>query len=170
MGLARTVTEFLGPIGGAASIYTVASLFLVMVMGLPRIRSYSLTYVMLGGGLFVAYEICLALALAMANSRQQAVEMLVINYLWPALTVLLAVTFSPKKTNILVYPAIALAFLVWLGVSLESRGCLSTKLPLMWRPTRSLTRWHLSARFCGRSTAISLSEFLKGKIRSPCSL
>ncbi|WP_345779097.1 aromatic amino acid DMT transporter YddG [Vibrio sp. Isolate24] len=110
MGLARTVTEFLGPIGGAASIYSVASLFLVMVMGLPKVRSYSMTYVLFGGGLFVAYEICLALALAMANSRQQAVEMLVINYLWPALTVLLAVMFSPKKTNILVYPAIAIAF------------------------------------------------------------
>jgi drug/metabolite transporter (DMT)-like permease len=46
----------------------------------------------------------------MANSRQQAIEMLVINYLWPALTVLLAVLTSGKKTNLLVYPSIALAF------------------------------------------------------------
>jgi len=111
MGLARAVTEMLGPIGGAASIYTVASLFLAMVMGVPKVRNYSLGYVMIGGGLFVAYEICLALALAMANSRQQAIEMLVINYLWPALTVLLAVITSGKKTSIWVYPSIALAFL-----------------------------------------------------------
>ncbi|KJY84558.1 aromatic amino acid exporter [Vibrio galatheae] len=110
MGFARTVTEMLGPVGGAASIYTVASIFLVLVMGLPKVRHYSLRYVVIGGGLFVAYEICLALALAMANSRQQAVEMLVINYLWPALTVLMAVVTSGKKTSIWVYPSIALAF------------------------------------------------------------
>ncbi|MCG9725361.1 aromatic amino acid DMT transporter YddG [Vibrio brasiliensis] len=110
MGLARAVTEMLGPVGGAASIYTVASLFLVLVMGRPKLRNYSLRYVLIGGSLFVAYEICLALALAMANSRQQAIEMLVINYLWPALTVLLAVVTSGKKTNWLVYPSIALAF------------------------------------------------------------
>lgn len=110
MGLARAVTEMLGPIGGAASIYTVASLFLLMVMGVPKIKSYSPRYIVLGGGLFVAYEICLALALAMANSRQQAIEMLVINYLWPALTVLLAVITSGKKASLWVYPSIALAF------------------------------------------------------------
>ncbi|WP_167469855.1 aromatic amino acid DMT transporter YddG [Vibrio aquaticus] len=110
MGLARAVTEMLGPIGGAASIYTVAALFLFLVMGKPKWRQYSLRYVLIGGGLFVAYEICLALALAMANTRQQAIEMLVINYLWPALTVLLAVLTSGKKTNWLVYPSIGLAF------------------------------------------------------------
>lgn len=109
-GLARAVTEMLGPVGGSASIYTVASLFLIIVMGVPNVRQYSLRYVLIGGGLFVAYEICLALALAMANSRQQAIEMLVINYMWPALTVLLAVLSSGKKTSMLVYPSILLAF------------------------------------------------------------
>lgn len=111
MGLVRAVTEMLGPISGSASVYSVASLFLLFALGVPKIRHYSLSYLAIGGSLFVAYEICLALALAMANSRQQAVEMLVINYLWPALTVLLAVITSKKKTSILVYPSILVAFL-----------------------------------------------------------
>ncbi|WP_082669085.1 aromatic amino acid DMT transporter YddG [Pseudoalteromonas rubra] len=111
MGLVRAVTEMLGPIGGAASIYTVASVFLIAVMGVPKLRLYSLRYLLIGGSLFVAYEICLALALAMANSRQQAVEMLVINYLWPALTVLMAVLSSGKPCSKWVYPGILLAFL-----------------------------------------------------------
>ncbi|MCO7188892.1 MULTISPECIES: aromatic amino acid DMT transporter YddG [unclassified Pseudoalteromonas] len=110
MGLVRAVTEMLGPVGGAASIYTVAAVFLVLVMGVPRLREYSPRYVLIGGSLFVAYEICLALALAMANTRQQALEMLVINYLWPALTVLMAVITSGKKSSIWVYPGILLAF------------------------------------------------------------
>ncbi|MCG6527840.1 EamA family transporter, partial [Vibrio parahaemolyticus] len=67
--------------------------------------------VVIGGTLFVSYEICLALALGMANSRHQALEMAVINYLWPALTVLFAVLTSRKALSLWVYPSIALAFI-----------------------------------------------------------
>jgi drug/metabolite transporter (DMT)-like permease len=118
-GLIRAVTEQLGPIGGAALIYTVSSVFLILVMGVPKVKHYSLSYVLICGGLFVAYEICLALALGMANTRLQALEMLVINYLWPALTVLMAVISSKSKTSIWVYIGILLAFV---GVSWSITG------------------------------------------------
>ncbi len=110
MGLTRTVTEQFGPIGGAALIYTAASLFLMLTMGIPKLKSFSPKYLVIGGGLFVSYEICLALALGMANDRHQALQMAVVNYLWPALTVLLAVLTSKKSVNVLVYPSVALAF------------------------------------------------------------
>ncbi len=110
MGLIRTVTEQFSPIGGAALIYTVSSVFLMLVMGVPKFKHFSLRYVLIGGALFVSYEICLALALGMANDRHQALEMAVINYLWPALTVLFAVFLSRKPVHILVYPSVALAF------------------------------------------------------------
>lgn len=118
-GLIRAVTEQLGAIGGSALIYTVSSIFLLLVMGAPKIKNYSPRYVITCGGLFVAYEICLALALAMANTRLQALEMLVINYLWPALTVLMAVMVSRNRTSLLVYVGIALAFI---GVSWSITG------------------------------------------------
>ncbi len=110
MALSRNVSEQLGPIGGAASMYTVSSLFLILVMGLPDIRKFSKTYLIAGGAMFVCYEIFLSLALGMANDRHQAVEMAVINYLWPAMTVLVAVMMSKKKTNTFVYPSIFVAF------------------------------------------------------------
>lgn len=110
IALSRSVSEQLGPIGGAASLYTVSSILLVFTMGLPKISRFSKSYLLIGGSLFVCYEIFLALALGMANSRHQAIEMAVINYLWPALTVLFAVLLSKKKTNLLVYPSIVLAF------------------------------------------------------------
>ncbi|MBF4335339.1 aromatic amino acid DMT transporter YddG [Vibrio anguillarum] len=110
MGLIRTVTEQFSPIGGAALIYTVSSVFLMLVMGVPKFKHFSLRYVLIGGALFVSYEICLALALGMANDRHQALEMAVINYLWPALTVLFAIFLSRKPVHILVYPSVALAF------------------------------------------------------------
>ncbi|WP_159737881.1 aromatic amino acid DMT transporter YddG [Vibrio atypicus] len=160
MGVARAVTEMLGPVGGAASIYTVAALFLVAVMGVPKLRNYSLRYVLLGGGLFVAYEICLALALAMANDRQQAIEMLVINYLWPALTVLLAVLVSGKKTNLLVYPSIALAFfgVAWSisgeqGLSIEQIAANVATNPVTY--AMALTGAFLWAIYCNLTKRIS---------------
>ena len=110
VGLIRNVTEQLGPIGGAAMIYSVGSLFLMLVMGLPKLSLFSPRYLLIGGGLFVSYEMCLSLALGMANSRNQAVEMSIINYLWPSLTVLFAVLASHKPVNKVIYPAILLSF------------------------------------------------------------
>ncbi|WP_165313251.1 aromatic amino acid DMT transporter YddG [Vibrio ziniensis] len=110
MGLTRTVAEQFGPIGGAALIYTAASVFLMLVLGIPKLKNFSLKYLVIGGGLFVSYEICFALALGMANDRHQALQMAVVNYLWPALTVLLAVLTSRKNVNVFVYPSVALAF------------------------------------------------------------
>lgn len=106
----RDLSELFSPIGGAAMMYTVSAIFLMLVMGIPKIKRYPKRYLMIGGGLFVAYEICLALSLGMANSRHQAMEMAIINYLWPALTILLSVLISAKKVNILVYLSILLAF------------------------------------------------------------
>jgi drug/metabolite transporter (DMT)-like permease len=110
VGLVRNVAEQLGPIGGAAMIYSVSALFLLVAIGAPRLKVFSLKYLLVGGALFVSYEICLSLALGMANNRIQAVEMGVINYLWPSLVVLLAVFTSKNPVDKRLYPAIALSF------------------------------------------------------------
>ncbi|MEL0628014.1 aromatic amino acid DMT transporter YddG [Psychromonas aquatilis] len=106
----RDLSELFSPIAGAAMMYSISAIFLMCVMGVPKIKNYPKPYLLIGGGLFVAYEICLALSLGMANDRSQAMEMSIINYLWPALTILLSVLISPKKVNILVYPSILIAF------------------------------------------------------------
>lgn len=110
VGLVRNVAEQLGPIGGAAMIYSVSAVFLLIFLGAPRFKVFSLKYLLIGGALFVSYEICLSLALGMANNRIQAVEMGVINYLWPSLVVLLAVFSCDKPVDKRLYPAIALSF------------------------------------------------------------
>lgn len=110
VGLLRNVAEQLGPIGGAAMLYSVSALFLMAFVGMPRIKTFSLKYLLIGGVLFVSYEIFLSLALGMANDRIQAVEMGVINYLWPSLVVLLAVLSTSNPVDKRVYPAIALSF------------------------------------------------------------
>ncbi|HGF5000678.1 TPA: aromatic amino acid DMT transporter YddG [Vibrio parahaemolyticus] len=111
LGIARLVTESLGPVGGAAMLYSLSSIFLLIVVGIPKLSYFSLKYLIVGGAMFVCYEIFLALALGYSNSRAQAIEVSIVNYLWPALTVLFAVLGSNKKPNWLLYPAVTLAFI-----------------------------------------------------------
>ena len=47
--------------------------------------------------LFVSYELCLSLSLAFAQNSQQAVEVSILNYLWPSLTVLLLILTKEQK-------------------------------------------------------------------------
>ena len=115
VGFARNVAELLGPVGGAAMIYTVASVFLILVMGVPKLKQFSFRYIVIAGALFASYEVCFSLALGYANDRLQTIEMAVINYLWPSLTVLFAVLASKKPVSKLIYPSILVAFfgVVW---------------------------------------------------------
>ncbi|HBC3837773.1 aromatic amino acid DMT transporter YddG [Vibrio parahaemolyticus] len=111
LGIARLVTESLGPVGGAAMLYSLSSIFLLIVVGIPKLSYFSSKYLIVGGAMFVCYEIFLALALGYSNSRAQAIEVSIVNYLWPALTVLFAVLGSNKKPSWLLYPAVTLAFI-----------------------------------------------------------
>lgn len=111
VGMIRNVAEQLGAVAGAASIYSCATLFLILVMGIPRVRRFSLSYLLIGGVLFASYEVCFSLALGFANDRQQTLEMAIINYLWPSLTVLISVLTSSHKVSRWVYPALGLAFM-----------------------------------------------------------
>ncbi|MGR5352197.1 aromatic amino acid DMT transporter YddG [Vibrio sp. DNB22_19_2] len=111
LGIARLVTESLGPVGGSAMLYSLSAVFLLIVVGIPKLSNFSPKYLVLGGAMFVSYEILLALALGYSNSRSQAIEVAIVNYLWPALTVLFAVLASNKKPNWLLYPAVTLAFI-----------------------------------------------------------
>ncbi len=109
VGLIRGVSEGLGPVGGAAAIYSLSGLLLIFTVGFPRIRQIPKGYLLAGSLLFVSYEICLALSLGYAATRHQAIEVGMVNYLWPSLTILFAILFNGQKTNWLIVPGLLLA-------------------------------------------------------------
>lgn len=115
VGLIRSVSESFGPIGGAALIYTVGSVFLVLLLGFPRLRSFPRSYLVSGSILFVAYEICLSLSLGFAANRGQAIELGIVNYLWPCFTVILAILINGQRASAWVVPGIVLSLcgIVW---------------------------------------------------------
>lgn len=109
VGLIRSVSEGLGPVGGTAMIYTCSALLLMATVGFPDLRRFPRRYLLIGSLLFVSYEICFALSLGYATTRQQAIEAGMVNYLWPGLTVLFAIIFNGQKARWWVIPGLLLA-------------------------------------------------------------
>ncbi|TQF70757.1 aromatic amino acid DMT transporter YddG [Pseudoalteromonas luteoviolacea] len=110
--LVRIVSEDFGAIGGAALVYTYSAIFLVSFLGIPTINKLPKKYILIGGALFVSYELCLSLSLGFSNSREQSTQVLIVNYLWPTFTVLGAIISKQNKANLmLLVPGCLLAFI-----------------------------------------------------------
>ncbi|PPE61996.1 aromatic amino acid exporter [Pectobacterium brasiliense] len=116
VGLIRSLTEALGPIGGAAMIYSTSTLCLLAFYGFPRIKTLPRVYLFAGGTMFVCYEIFLSLSIGLADSRMQAIEIGMINYLWPSLTVFFSLFINQQKSRFLLWPGLALSLggIVWI--------------------------------------------------------
>ncbi|MDT4827180.1 Aromatic amino acid exporter YddG [compost metagenome] len=112
--LMRLLSEVYGPLGGAALMYSVATVVLILVMGWPSLKQFPVRYLVVVGRLFVTYEIALFLALAFAQNRAQAIEVAMLNHMWPCLTVVLAVLLGLQRASIWLAPGMALSLL---GVS-----------------------------------------------------
>ncbi|MEI7369289.1 aromatic amino acid DMT transporter YddG [Pectobacterium sp. 1950-15] len=116
VGLIRSLTEALGPIGGAAMIYSTSTLCLLAFYGLPRIKTLPRVYLFAGGAMFVCYEIFLSLSIGLADSRLQAIEIGMINYLWPSLTIFFSLFINQQKSRFLLWPGLVLSLggIVWI--------------------------------------------------------
>jgi drug/metabolite transporter (DMT)-like permease len=57
------------------------------------------TYLFGCGGLFIVYMACLFLAVGTATNRLQVLEVGLVNYLWPSLTLVLAVPLLARKAH-----------------------------------------------------------------------
>lgn len=112
VGLIRSITESLGTLGGAAMIYTTSTLCLLLFHGVPKIKTLPKVYLLAGGMLFICYEIFLSISIGLANNRLQAIELGMINYLWPSLTILFSIFINQQKSR----------FLLWIGLALSLSG------------------------------------------------
>lgn len=117
VGLIRSVSEGLGAIGGAAMIYSLASLVLLLTLGFPKVKTFPRAYLLIGSLLFVCYELCLSLSLGFATTRTQAIEVGMVNYLWPAMTILLSTIVTRQRCSLLIIPGM-LASIAGIGLVL----------------------------------------------------
>ncbi len=111
VGLIRGVSESFGATGGAALMYSVASVLLWIAVGPVRLKALPASYRIWGSLLFVSYELCLSLSIGYANSGRQAIEVGMVNYLWPTFTMLAAILFNRQRANWLIVPGALVAIL-----------------------------------------------------------
>jgi drug/metabolite transporter (DMT)-like permease len=114
IALARSLSEQLGPVTAAAAVYGVAgaaSLARLAASGEGRRQLLDLPrrYLLGCGTLFAGYMLCLYLAVGLAADRQQVLEVGLLNYLWPALTLLLTVAILRKPAGWPLLPGTLLA-------------------------------------------------------------
>lgn len=109
VGLIKSVSEGFGAVGGAALIYSCSAVLLLFTVGFPKMRTFPRRYLIVGSILFVLYELCLSLSLGFTHNGRQAIEVGMVNYLWPSMTIVLAVIVNRQKTSPLIIPGVLLA-------------------------------------------------------------
>jgi drug/metabolite transporter (DMT)-like permease len=115
VGLIKEVSQSFGATGGAALIYTVAVFFLLLSVGWVPLKKFPRKYLVTGSLLMVSYELCLALSIGYSQNGKQAIQVGMVNYLWPTFTIMATVIFNGKKANWLLVPGVILSMLgiVW---------------------------------------------------------
>jgi drug/metabolite transporter (DMT)-like permease len=115
VGLIKEVSQSFGATGGAALIYTAAVIFLLLTMGWVPLKTFPRKYLIAGSLLMVSYELCLALSIGYSENSRQAIEVGMVNYLWPSFTIVATIIFNGKKANWMIFPGITLSMLgiIW---------------------------------------------------------
>jgi drug/metabolite transporter (DMT)-like permease len=114
VGLARSISEQVGPLTAGASVYltggVLASVWVLLRKNIFReFKRTSIKYLFVCGSLFLIYTISLFLALGLAKDHYQTLEIGLINYLWPALTILIAIPIFKKRANFWLIPGTFIA-------------------------------------------------------------
>lgn len=114
VAFARTLSEALGPLTAGAVVYLAAGgLFLLIErwQGRPFAgwRQLPQRYLVGCGTLFVAYTVLLFLAVGRARDRGQVLEVGLVNYLWPALTLWLSLGLVGGRARLGLVPGTFLA-------------------------------------------------------------
>lgn len=114
VAVARSLSEQIGPLTAGACVYLIGGLFCVVPFARRRASVWELVkgapqYVFGCGGLFVLYTVLLYLAIGSAADRRQVLGIGLVNYLWPAATILMSLVFLNKRACWLLLPGTALA-------------------------------------------------------------
>ncbi len=109
VAFARSISESIGPLTAGALVYLLAGSFATGHLflrhdAIRNLRLLSPAYLFGCGTLFLIYTAALFLGLGLAANRYQTLEVGLLNYLWPALTVLLSLVILGKKATLWLIP------------------------------------------------------------------
>ena len=115
VGVSRILTESLGAMTTGAAVYLLAGALgcayvLISPTRRTKLRRLSRRYLFGCGGLFVFYTVCLYAAVGLASGRAQVLEVGVINYLWPGLTLVFSAAILRKRPRAILPLGVLMAF------------------------------------------------------------
>jgi len=122
VAVSRSVTEVLGAIPTAAAVFLWGGLwgvgfFAIRPKAFRNTLRLPVKYLFGCGALFVAYMGLLYGAIGTASDRATVIEVGVINYLWPSMTILLSIPLLKKRARPTLVPGVLLAVLGMLVVT-----------------------------------------------------
>ncbi|MBN1671545.1 MAG: aromatic amino acid DMT transporter YddG [Kiritimatiellae bacterium] len=114
VAFARSMAEQVGPLTSGALAYLIsgtAGCGYLAARGRLRAKFTTLDrrYLLGCGALFVFYEFCLFLAVGLAADRSQSLEVGLINYLWPTLTLAFSVPLLRMRARVWLVPGVLVA-------------------------------------------------------------
>jgi drug/metabolite transporter (DMT)-like permease len=113
IAFSRSLAEKLGTLTAASYIFLLAGglscTYIVVSRRLQAILHASRAYLFGCGALFVVYMASLYLAIGTASNRLQVLEVGLVNYLWPSLTLVMAAPILGRKTRVTLIPGCLLA-------------------------------------------------------------
>lgn len=102
VGLLKKISFNIGPDLAVLFMYTFSTVILLLLFRIPNLKQISRNYLIFATALFVVYELCFSYAIALVQTPQQAIEISLVNYLWPSLTIIALILFKELKFNIFV--------------------------------------------------------------------
>ena len=115
VAMARSLSEQVGSFSAAAAVYLSGGVLLSVQGWLSRRgregarQALSPEYLLGCGALFCGYMISLYLAIGLAADRRQTLEVGLLNYLWPATTILFSLLFLGKRARWTLVPGTLIA-------------------------------------------------------------
>jgi drug/metabolite transporter (DMT)-like permease len=114
IAFSRSLTEKLGTLTSASYIFllagTLSCAYLVVSRRFQMVIRVSRAYLFGCGTLFVVYMASLYLAIGTAVNRLQVLEVGLVNYLWPSLTLVMAIPVLKRKARFTLIPGCLLGF------------------------------------------------------------
>jgi drug/metabolite transporter (DMT)-like permease len=115
--LARSLSEKLGPLTTGAAVYCTGTIFCIALSLVSRAPAntsspkprISWKYLLGCGLLFTVYTLVIYLAVGLARDRTELLEIALINYLWPAGTVVLSLPLLRQRASFILWPATLIA-------------------------------------------------------------
>lgn len=131
VGMIRKVEEMAGMALGLFICYAIGAALAALVFGYPKLSAFSKKYLLLGIPCSIVCSLCFTFSLQISAGGLQTVEVGMVNYLWPSLTIIAAVLFNGQKAK----------WYVAVGFLLSLLGlCLVLSGDAGFRPAETLAR------------------------------